>query len=743
MSPQSPQFSTLSPLKFAAARDNSTPHPSSNILSLSDEDSDKIIHHLPDTFSLHGVLRRNRSPLSGVSVCEVEELPTVANSKKRGLVSNTATHIANAAPDDVNNCLDPDFWPNNPSISSSLPFFDGPVPEAVILRARLLRDRFLEDLSALAEKSRYPWLKLLMVTEVKLVNHAVVDKEKGQHEKNAFNRWLWSYMKEAPNPLQGEVGHRKQSNYMREVITPAWYAFKCEHEAIGDLDEQLSRLRAEMVTVEIDDLKQASQGAGLSCLMAAEQDGMVARAKTIAMAGAHTIILMVSGRPQDDKSAARNGVFYGSNAARWFWTSINNPLRNIIWQFYIFINNETIRLQQVELNPKLAQASAWRAELTDISKAKAASSKHLRALFKPFVSLEEQFPWQSLANLLYGHQLEIINWGVVPGFANLDRDALNSVISWHLLCSEFHKAPSNIIIGNMKMSLAGQASVPIMTDCNGKVLMWVRLLQRYLEDIEDVQDPAIAGTRKGKCPIPGKPEGRSKKRSRAAVAAATPIAAHSTVSVDVPLVTSDTETEATAAISTCNVTAPGLLITSGIEANPAAANMLLTTRNDVLQSPSGSFDPFVVAESSTGMSFVGMPNVPRLTGHGGALDPFGLGAQVHASGGTPSFNCIQFNPFAPMNNNFLSTFQPPQHSLLSAPTSAPHLHQPYGYGNPMLPYQGMQHPDPLGLSSFEGQCLNPNSYGSSQQNIDLHDFSAASQAGPDIWRLPTGPNFPP
>ncbi|KAF9509128.1 hypothetical protein BS47DRAFT_1365465 [Hydnum rufescens UP504] len=620
MSPQSPQFGTLSPLKFAAAWDNSMPHPSSNILSLSDEDSDEIIHHLPDTFGSHGVLRQNRSPLSGVSVHKVEEPPMVANSKKHGLVSNTATHIANAAPDDVNNCLDPDFWPDNPSISSSLPFFDGPVPEA--------------DLGVLAEKTRYPRLKLLMVTEVKLINHAVVDKEKGQHEKNAFNGWSQSYMKEAPNPLQGEVGHRKQSDYMREVITPAWYAFKREHEAIGDLDEQLSCLQAEMVMVEIDDLKQASQGAGLSRLMAAEQDGM---AKTIAMAGAHTIILM-------------------------FWTSINNPLGNIIWQFYIFVNNETIRLQQVELNPELAQA-------------KAASSKHLRALFEPFVSLEEWFPWQSLADLLYGHQLEIINWGMVPGFANLDRDASNSVISWRLLCSKFHKAPSNIIIGNMKMSLAGQASVPIMTDCNGKVLMWVRSSQRYLEDIEDVQDPAIAGTRKGKCPIPGKPEGRSKKCSRAAVAAAAPIAAHSTTSVDVPLVTGDTETEATTAISTCNITAPGLLITSGIEANPAAADALLTTCNDVVA-------------------------LPQVT----------------------------------------SPVPPQDHSILLSQLKAV---LPYSYGNPMLPYQGMQHPDPLGLSSFEGQRLNPNSYGSSQQNVDFHDFSAASQAGPDIWRLPTGPNFPP
>jgi hypothetical protein len=67
----------------------------------------------------------------------------------------------------------------------------------------------------------------------------------------------------------------KQGDYMKEVVTPAWYAFKIKHEAIGNLDEQLCCLRAKMVMVEIDDLKQASEGAGLSHLMAAEQDGMV------------------------------------------------------------------------------------------------------------------------------------------------------------------------------------------------------------------------------------------------------------------------------------------------------------------------------------------------------------------------------------------------------------------------------------------------------------------------------------
>ncbi|KAF9503656.1 hypothetical protein BS47DRAFT_1490388 [Hydnum rufescens UP504] len=551
ISAQSPQFGTLSPLKSAAARDNSTPYPSSYSLTLSNEDSEEMILSIPDTLGsntlgLSGGLRRNWLPLSRASIHDVEGLPSSANSKKCGPVLNTTTHVVNVA------------------------------PTMMTVIAQWLRDQFLEDLGVLADKSQYPRLKLLKAAELRLVNHAEVDKEKGQCEKNAFNGWSWSYMKEAPNPPQG-----KQGNYMKEVVTPAWYAFKTKHETIGDLDEQLCRLRAKMVMVEIDDLKRALEGAGLSHLMDAEQDGMVAQAKTLTMAGAHTIILMVSGRAHDDKSVAQNGIFYGSDAARWFWTSINNPLGNIIWQFYIFVNSDAIRLQQVELNPEVAQASKWHAKLADISKAKAASGKHLRALF----ILEEWFPWQSLPNLLYGHQLEIINWGVMPGFANLHRNASNSVISWHLLCSKFHKAPSNIVIGvhrwstgDAKMSLEAQAAVAIMTDCNGGILMRVSSSQRYLEDAKDMQDPAVAVARRGKCPIPGKPEGRGKKHGRAARAATTTIPAHSAVSVDSPVITDDTEPNATAA---SNVNVPeSLLTTGGIEASPAPVELPLVTHTD-------------------------------------------------------------------------------------------------------------------------------------------------------------------
>jgi hypothetical protein len=51
--------------------------------------------------------------------------------------------------------------------------------------------------------------------------------------------------------------------------------FKHEHDLAGDLDEQLSNLQVEMVKTDLEDIKQATEGAGLSRLMAAEQDGML------------------------------------------------------------------------------------------------------------------------------------------------------------------------------------------------------------------------------------------------------------------------------------------------------------------------------------------------------------------------------------------------------------------------------------------------------------------------------------
>ncbi|KAF9510605.1 hypothetical protein BS47DRAFT_1395812 [Hydnum rufescens UP504] len=119
--------------------------------------------------------------------------------------------------------------------------------------ANLLRDKFLEDLSTLADESRYPRLGLLKATQLNLSDPAGIEKEKC------------------------EDGHRKQGDYIKEIVTPAWYAFKHEHDLAGDLDEQLSNLRAEMVKTDLEDMKQATEGAGLSRLMAAEQDGMLKR----------------------------------------------------------------------------------------------------------------------------------------------------------------------------------------------------------------------------------------------------------------------------------------------------------------------------------------------------------------------------------------------------------------------------------------------------------------------------------
>ncbi|KAF9508038.1 hypothetical protein BS47DRAFT_1398092 [Hydnum rufescens UP504] len=182
-----------------------------------------------------------------------------------------------------------------------------------------------------------------------------------------------------------------------------------------------------MVKTDLEDMKQATEGAGLSHLMAAEQDGMLKRAQCIGEVGVHTIILMVTGQAHDDKSTAWNGIFYRTDASRRFWSSINSLISQLLWQFYIFVNNDTLQLEKPELDLDVVQAKVWSTELTDISKAKASSGKHLRRLLEPFVTLKERFPWQ-------------------------DHNASNSVGGWHLLCSKFHKKPADITIAVRRWS---------------------------------------------------------------------------------------------------------------------------------------------------------------------------------------------------------------------------------------------------------------------------------------------------
>ncbi|KAF9509075.1 hypothetical protein BS47DRAFT_1365529 [Hydnum rufescens UP504] len=183
-----------------------------------------------------------------------------------------------------------------------------------------------------------------------------------------------------------------------------------------------------MVKTDLEDIKQATKGAGLSCFLAAEQDGMLKRAQCIGEVGVHMIILM---------------------------------------------------------------AKAWSTELTDILKAKALSGKHLRKLLEPFVTLEERFPWQGFADLLYGHQLEILNWGVVPGFVDLDRNASNSMGGWHLLCSKFHKKPADITISvhrwsavDANMSLKDKGNILIMSDHDGDIWRTLRICKTPQQQLQ-------------------------------------------------------------------------------------------------------------------------------------------------------------------------------------------------------------------------------------------------------------------
>jgi hypothetical protein len=99
---------------------------------------------------------------------------------------------------------------------------------------------------------------------------------------------------------------------------------------------------------------------------------------------------MVTGQAHDDKSTAQNGVFYRTDASQWFWSSINNLISQLLWQFYIFVNNDALQLEKPELDPNVVQAKAWSTELTNISKAKASSGKHLRRLLGKYKYLETE-----------------------------------------------------------------------------------------------------------------------------------------------------------------------------------------------------------------------------------------------------------------------------------------------------------------------------------------------------------------
>ncbi|KAF9509778.1 hypothetical protein BS47DRAFT_1396620 [Hydnum rufescens UP504] len=488
-----------------------------------------------------------------------------------------------------------------------------------------------------------------------------------------------------------------------------------------------------MVKTDLEDMKQATEGAGLSHLMAAEQDGMLKRAQCIGEVGVHTIILMVTGQAHDDKSTAWNGIFYRTDASRRFWSSINSLISQLLWQFYIFVNNDTLQLEKPELDLDVVQAKVWSTELTDISKAKASSGKHLRRLLEPFVTLEERFPWQGFADLLYGHQLEVMNWGVAPGFVDLDRNASNSVGGWHLLCSEFHKKPADITIAvrrwsavDANMSLKDKGVVSIMSDHDGCVLMRVSSSQRYLEDLEDLQNPSVVTMRKTKCPIPGKPENKSKRKhvKVAATTVFTPSIESSVTTVaDAavnPPIPTDINTVAVPHVSALinassgkNVplarafdNMPPVLVFNDVPPGPAFKNVPLRPAFDNVP-PRPAFD-----NVPPGPAFDNIPPGPAFNN----IPPGPAFGNVPPG---PAFiDTFDFSLFPPATHyNFPSASQAAQHPLSSAQLS---------YGEQNSAYQGTQFGNPSRSASYEGPPLDPNMY------FGMGNFSRQAPTGPRL-----------
>jgi hypothetical protein len=171
-----------------------------------DNNVSEIILSIPDAIGSSSRSQKNKSTLSIIPVHGSKLPPVVPMSKKSGVI---LVHPKGILCIDNGDYQDPNFWPGDPPITSSQPFLQGAISEAVIVRANLLRDKFLEDLGMLADESWYPCLGLLKATKLKLSDCTEVEKEKGQHEKNAFNGWSWAYMKEHPNPLQGDAGHHE------------------------------------------------------------------------------------------------------------------------------------------------------------------------------------------------------------------------------------------------------------------------------------------------------------------------------------------------------------------------------------------------------------------------------------------------------------------------------------------------------------------------------------------------------
>ncbi|KAF9509076.1 hypothetical protein BS47DRAFT_1365530 [Hydnum rufescens UP504] len=132
-----------------------------------DDSDDAIVGSVPNTVGLSCESQQNEPPFSIIPIHYNKQPPTTVTSKKSKVVAMARVRAKSLVSSD-GEYKDPDFWPGSPSIKSSQPFLIGTILEPVTSWAKLLRDKFLEDLSTLADESQYPHLGLLKATQLNL-----------------------------------------------------------------------------------------------------------------------------------------------------------------------------------------------------------------------------------------------------------------------------------------------------------------------------------------------------------------------------------------------------------------------------------------------------------------------------------------------------------------------------------------------------------------------------------------------
>jgi hypothetical protein len=187
-----------------------------------------------------------------------------------------------------------------------------------------------------------------------------------------------------------------------------------------------------------------------------------------------------------------------------------------------------------------------------------------------------------------------------------------------------------------------------------------------------LEESSVANSRKSKHPIPGKPEGKGKKKhSRMATASrASAIPAHNVVAVDAHIMTGKST------VASMTVNSPLMAGTSTFApsfAPSAPQTMTLTNVNGSNDAFLASgFDSFVTSDIDTPITLAHPTYVVQPPGIDSSIyaNPPGFNAfHTHASSGTTSFNSSLFSPAAADGRTFINPYQVPQHPLF--PSSAP------------------------------------------------------------------------